>query len=104
MRLVTWNVAGRVRRQPEQAEVLARSGADVVALQEVTATTLPLWRASCEAMGLVACECSLDAAPAAAGRRRLGVLVAARVPLRRLDPPPVPWPERVLCCAAAMSS
>jgi exonuclease III len=100
LRLVTWNVAGRVRRQPEQAEVLARSAADVVALQEVTARTLPLWRASCEAMGLVACECSLDAAPAVTGRRRLGVLVAARAPFRRLDPPPVPWPERVLCCAA----
>jgi len=64
VRLVTWNVAGRVRRQPEQAEVLARSGADVVALQEVTARTLRPWRASCEAMGLMVCECSLDAAPA----------------------------------------
>lgn len=99
MRLITWNVAGRVRRQPEQAELIARSGADVVALQELTARTLPLWRSSCAAMGLAACESSLDAAPAAAGRRRLGVLTAAREPLTRLDSPPVPWPERVLCCA-----
>ena len=99
MRLITWNVAGRLRRQPEQAELIARVGADVVALQELTAQTLPLWRASCAAMGLVSCESSLDAAAAVAGRRRLGVLIAAREPLRRLEPPPVPWPERVLCCA-----
>jgi exonuclease III len=99
VRLVTWNVAGRVRRQPEQATMIANTGADVVALQEVTARTEPLWRESCAAMGLEACECSLDAAPFVAGRRLLGVLVAAREPLRRLHPPPVPWPERVLCCA-----
>jgi exonuclease III len=88
-----------VRRQPEQAEVLARAGADVVALQELTARTLPLWRASLEGAGLAAVETSLDGATAAAGRRALGVLIAAREPLRRLEPPPVPWPERVLCCA-----
>jgi exodeoxyribonuclease III len=98
VRLITWNVAGRVRRQPEQAELIARAGADVVALQELTVRTLPLWRASCAAMGLAACQSSLDAAPAVAGRRLLGLLVAAREPLRRLDSPPVPWPERVMCC------
>ena len=37
-----------------------------------------------------------------AGRRRLGVLLAARGGLRRLDSPPVPWPERILCCAAGV--
>jgi exodeoxyribonuclease-3 len=99
VRLITWNVAGRVRRQPEQAEVIARSGADVVALQEVTARTLPLWRAAFAASGFAACESSLDGAPAPAGRRLLGVLTAAREPLRRLGSPPgAPWPERVLCC------
>ena len=42
VRLVTWNVAGRVTRQPEQARAVTGVGADVVALQEVTARTLPL--------------------------------------------------------------
>jgi exodeoxyribonuclease-3 len=99
VRLITWNVAGRVRRQPEQAEVIARAGADVIALQEVTPRTLPLWRDSCATIGMTSCEASLEAAPAPGGRRVLGVLTAARRPLRRLDSPPVPWPERVLCCA-----
>ncbi|HEV2875194.1 MAG TPA: endonuclease/exonuclease/phosphatase family protein [Thermoleophilaceae bacterium] len=98
MRLVTWNVAGRVARQPHQAEAIASVGADVVALQEVTARTLPMWRAALAEMGLGACETSLDAAPRAAGRRPLGVLTAARERVRRLEPPRVPWPERLLCC------
>ncbi len=100
MRLVTWNVAGRVTRQPEQAAVISAIGADVVALQEVTARTLPLWRAALADAGLTACEDALDTPVAIQGRRRLGVLTAARAPLRRLaEAPDVPWPERVLCCA-----
>jgi len=102
VRVVTWNVAGRVTRQPEQAAAIAGIGADVVALQEVTARTLPMWRPALAESGFAGCECSLDGAPVPAGRRVLGVLTAAREPLRRLPAPPgVPWPERVLCCALA---
>jgi len=97
MRLVTWNVAGRVRRQGEQAQALAAVGADVVALQEVTARTLPLWREALAEAGLTSCATALDA-PAAAARRPLGVLTAARQPLTAVtSPPDVPWPERILC-------
>jgi exonuclease III len=99
VRVVTWNVAGRVARQAEQVEAIAAVGGDVVALQEVTARTLPLWRAALAELGFQGCESALDQAPAAEGRRRLGVLTAAREPLRRLPAPDgVPWPERVLCC------
>ena len=98
MRLITWNVAGRVTRQPEQAAVVGAAGADVVALQEVTARTLPLWREALAALGFGHCETALDQPPEP-GRRRLGVLTAAREPLERLaGPPDVPWPERVLAC------
>lgn len=101
MRLVTWNVAGRVSRQPEQAAVLAALDADVVALQEVTARTLPLWRASLADAGLTACATALGPG-AAAGRKMLGVLTAAREPLEVLPAPrDAPWPERVLCCTTA---
>jgi exodeoxyribonuclease III len=100
LRLITWNVAGRVRRQSEQAALVARAGVDVVALQEVTARTLPLWRTALAEAGFAACLSALDGAPPDAGRRLLGVLTAAREPLLRLaTPPDVPWPERVLCCA-----
>ncbi len=100
MRLITWNVAGRVGRQPEQAELIAGAGVDVIALQEVTARTLPMWRTALTEAGFAASPSALDDMPPAAGRRLLGVLTAAREPLRRLAAPPgVPWPERVLCCA-----
>jgi exodeoxyribonuclease III len=99
VRLLTWNVAGRVTRQPEQAAVVAAAGADVVALQEVTPRTLPLWRAALERAGLTSAVTALHLA--APGRSRvLGVLTAAREPLRALPAPAdLPWPERVLCCA-----
>lgn len=100
MRLVTWNVAGRVSRQPEQAAVVAALDADVVALQEVTARTLPLWRAALAAAGLTACETALGG-PVDTKRKVLGTLSAAREPLERVSPPEAPWPERVLACVTA---
>ncbi len=102
VRLVTWNVAGRVTRQPEQAAVVAAARADIVALQEVTARTLPLWREALAEAGLTECQTALEGLPAAPGRRPLGVLTAAREPVERLSAPPaVPWPERVLCTSVA---
>jgi exonuclease III len=98
VRLITWNVAGRVTRHAEQVEAVAAAAPDVVALQEVTVRTLPLWCEALASLGLGAFETALDHPPAP-GRRRLGVLTAAREPLRRLPGPDgVPWPERVLAC------
>jgi len=45
MRVITWNVARRSSCLAEQCAALAAREPDVVALQEVTDTTLPLWRA-----------------------------------------------------------
>jgi exonuclease III len=104
MRILTWNVAGRVALQPRQAEAIGAAAPDVVALQEVSARTLPMWRESLARLGFAAVACGLEGATGAmdavgARRRLLGVLVAAREPLRRLPTPPgLPWPERVLCC------
>jgi exonuclease III len=100
VRLLSWNVAGRVGRQDEQAEAVAGVAADLVALQEVSPRTLPLWRRALAEAGFAACESALDQVPPASGRRRLlGVLTAAREPLERLAlPAGLPWPERVLCC------
>ena len=100
MRLITWNVAGRVSRQPEQAAAIAAAGADVVALQEVTRRTLPAWRAALAEAGLERCATAVDLAPPQR-RRPLGVLTAAREPLEALARPEVPWPERILCCTVS---
>jgi exonuclease III len=100
MRLVTWNVAGKVGRLPDQAKALLGLGADVVALQEVTVRTEPLWREALGRGGYGFVEHALDGLPPKPTKRRLAVLTAARSPLRRLaGPPELPWPERVLCCS-----
>ena len=98
---MTWNVAGRVRAHPEQAEAIAAVAADVVALQEVTVRTEPLWRDALAAAGFSACESAVSSLPPGKSRRRLAVLDRRARPLERLPSPAgVPWPERVLCCRA----
>jgi exonuclease III len=100
VRLITWNVARRVEALAAQAAALGERAPDVVALQEVTARTLPLWEAALATVGLPSLACTLgaaDPARAPAGPRRTGVLLAARAPLEPLAGLlPVPWPETAL--------
>jgi endonuclease/exonuclease/phosphatase family metal-dependent hydrolase len=92
-------VAGRVERLGEQVESLAHRSWDVVALQEITPTTLRPWREALQRHGLVHVRSSMDdwipGEPTPDGRR-LGVLVAARDKLERLACVFLPWPERLL--------
>ncbi len=91
----------------EQATALATRKPDVVALQEVTRRTLPLWRRAFELMGLVHVRASLDDADPArtpSARRATGVMVASRTPLRDVgDALAMPWPETATCAAAQTS-
>src|SRR3954468_9600504 len=97
MRLGSWNVAGRVRRLDEQAAAVAAEAPDVVALQEVSRTTLPRWRPAIGAMGLGHVCAAADLHPAPVGRRGLAVLLASRWPLAVLPgPAALPWPERAV--------
>jgi endonuclease/exonuclease/phosphatase family metal-dependent hydrolase len=65
VRLITWNVARRVQALAAQAAAVAEREPDVLALQEVTARTLPLWETACATSGLPHVACSLAAADAA---------------------------------------
>lgn len=81
--------------------MVAARAPDVVAFQEITATTNGAWHEALEDMGLVHVIASLDTADLArqpVGPRRTGVLVAARTPLETSAAiaPVVPWPETVL--------
>ena len=51
MWLLTWNVYGRVRLRPEQAAAVLAAAADVIALQEVTPTTVAAWTQDLRAAG-----------------------------------------------------
>lgn len=81
------------------ASIAARSP-EVVALQEVTATSLPAWRGALADHGLRHLEASLDSAPPIrepAGPRRTGVLLAARAPIEAASVRVgARWPETVL--------
>jgi exonuclease III len=104
MRVVSWNVARRSKRLAEQAAALARREPDVVALQEVTSRTLPLWGAALETIGIAHVRASLDRADPArvpAARRSTGVLLGSRTPLGDASALPVPSPETAI---AAISS
>ena len=100
LRLVTWNVARRRSGLVEQATALAGRAPSVVALQEVTRQTLPLWRRAFDLMGLPHVRSSLDALQevgATSTRRVTGVMVASRTPLREVGrPASVPWPETAI--------
>jgi exonuclease III len=92
--LVSWNVAGRVKALDAQAERVLGLEADLVCLQELTATTMPVWQALLGQAGYTV-EHARPAASSAA-RRPLMVLSACRAALRPVPVAGVPWPERVL--------
>ena len=99
MRVITWNVNRRVSVLVAQAAALAGREPDVIALQEVTARSWPLWRAALETIGLPHALCSLDEADPARQpitRRRTGVVMAARDAVAPHESLPVPWPETTL--------
>jgi exonuclease III len=95
--LLSWNVAGRVRRQPEQAELITQLAPDLVCLQEVRPTTARAWTSALAHAGYEHVAIARSDAPPADADRRLSVLTAARNPLTEIDiDHDLPWPERVL--------
>jgi exonuclease III len=104
LRLITWNVARRVEALAAQAAALAEREPHIVALQEVTPRTLRAWEAAFATLDIPHVDCTLrdaDPARAPAGRRRTGVLLAARWALEPLPSLPLPWPETGLARGVA---
>ncbi len=101
MRLISWNVANRVKKQPHQmAAVLARKP-DLLALQEVTARTAGMWRDDLQSSGYDHIVTSFDVCPnpdVMLGGRSRGILVASRFSIDVLaqEGLEMPWPERLV--------
>ena len=91
-KLLSWNVAGRTRLLPRQIAAVERREPDIVALQEVRASTVGPWKRSLAAAGLA---CALDSSRFS-GSRRLFNLTASRWEMWELHPLGAPQPERVL--------
>jgi len=95
LKVLTWNVAGRLSRLEEQVDRVLAHDADVICLQEVIPKALPRWTERLQA-GRYAVAASA-VAPDAPRVNRLGVLVASRHPITYAGPAAtVPWPERLL--------
>ncbi len=93
MLLVSWNVAGRVKRLEEQAQRLLGLRADTICLQEITRSTLPRWQTLLDDAGYLGVE---HGAPDGGRSRPLMVLTACREPIEPVAIDGVPWPERAL--------
>jgi exonuclease III len=107
VRLITWNVAGRSKRLPEQATAIAAREPDIVALQEVTRRTRPLWERAFELMGLKHVSASSpDSVLSGEGAgRRTVVMIGARVALEEVQQPlAVPRRESALSMLARCTS
>jgi endonuclease/exonuclease/phosphatase family metal-dependent hydrolase len=101
VKLLSWNLASRLRHIPQQVEMLASREPDLVALQEVTRPGLSRLRTLLAHGGLMYQADSFELAPCPTlftGPRRYGLLIASRFPLRPWEPDcfNVPWPERLL--------
>jgi exonuclease III len=89
MRLVSWNVAGRVRLIPEQASRLAEADPDLVCLQEVTVKAAPVWEEALRSLGFEHVAHPPPWPPTEARQRR-------REPSEAVTIDTLPWPERAL--------
>jgi exonuclease III len=99
-RLLSWNVANRVRALPAQLQVVLQREPHLIALQELTATTIPRWRTGLSTAGfhvVTSFDLAKDASILTNGRK-YGVLIASWWPLEPLPPTDFEflWHERVL--------
>jgi len=96
--VVSWNVNRRVRTGLDrQIEAIAAALPDLVALQEVTTTTVAAWCRGLARIGLAHQAIGFDRAPDAIDdrrRARSSVLLASCWPLRDVEGIAAPWRER----------
>jgi exonuclease III len=95
VKLVSWNVARKLGVLPDQAARVITAEPDLVALQEVTATSAPLWTQALATIGLA----HVVQSPARLRRHR--TLLAAREPIEPVHVIDAPWPEAVLSADVA---
>jgi exonuclease III len=99
-RVLTWNLAGRVKGIQPQIDAVTTGDWDVVCLQELTPTTIERWTEALSAVGLHVAVSTLERG--ASGSRRLAVAIAAREPLAVVEVAGLPWPERHLAVRTAV--
>jgi exonuclease III len=98
MKLVTWNTAGRKKKQPLQAEHIMSLSTDIIALQEIKRSTHDLWVNSLIGAGLHVASSIDHCHQALNGPRNNFVLLASRHKITKKKQANLVWPEKALCC------
>ena len=96
MKLISWNVAARVKRADQQVAALLDRMPDVVALQEVTRKSFPILRDGLIEGGLSHIVSVVPLDKPAFPANALGVMIASRFPLSAVEQGlSLPsWPEK----------
>jgi exonuclease III len=95
--LLCWNVAGRIRRLPDQQAEVVKLDADMICLQETTSSTAVSWMQVLRKSGWPHAATADSEAALSSGRGRpLITLTASRAPIEVVEVPAIPWAERVL--------
>lgn len=101
MKIISWNVAYRVRKQQLQLDAIISREPDIIGLQEVTSRTLPLWVEGLQKEEYTHTISSFSLHSdnnELTGPRRYGILIASRWPLDPVDQRSlkIPWHERLV--------
>ena len=101
MKIISWNVANRFKKQSLQLDALISRKPDVVGLQEVSKETLPLWVDGLNKAGyryIISSFDINDKKEIFVGPRRYCIIIASRWPLEVMDQSllAIPWPERFI--------
>ena len=101
MKLITWNVAGRVGKLQEQINFIEQANPDVLTLQEITEKTLPLFKDHLTELGYHYLVSSIDLTEDKSifqGARKYGTLIASKWPISKstIGGEGIDWPERFL--------
>jgi hypothetical protein len=99
VRIVSWNLAGRVKRLDEQAKRLLALEADHLCLQEVTPNTLIQWELLLGDAGYDTIQHG-EPDPSTERSRPLMVLSTSRGASARVAVADAPWPERMSAAAS----
>ncbi|MFW6116734.1 MAG: endonuclease/exonuclease/phosphatase family protein [bacterium] len=96
LRLISWNIGGRVKKNPDQVEALRERQPDVIALQEVRLNALNNFKKLLPDLGL---RHTVESVNLAVEHDRVyGELIASRWPVKCIPTTDeqTPYPERVL--------
>lgn len=103
--MISWNVAGRKNKCPEQIKTILDLKPDLIALQEIIKSTRQAWLSNLAEVGYFV-QTSYDLAEDKSvlkGGRKYSVIIASRWPMVVNSPSiaALPWPERYLSVKVA---